>query len=260
MPYYDVYGTFHFENINIELFTDSTYDDNQNVELFVGPTCVERPEFLCSSKATGYKSCVIDGKNEECCNTCKQFTTCNDNIDCPNQVNDPKNYKENGLCKDSFWNKCCASCNNKLNNYNNNYNNYNNNACVDRLRDCNQRTDQCSIEEVSNYYCCNTCRANKNQPPTQQPTQQPTQKPTQKPTHQTTGPIKDLLPDCRKYSNSCNQNNPSGELMNYFCNDTCNNTVDNINNCSDFINQCNDNSIIGSALRNYYCKKTCNNL
>ena len=258
MPYYDVYGTFHFENMNIELFTDSTYVDNQNMELFAGPTCVDNPNSLCSTKATGYKTCFKDGKSEECCNTCNQFKTCEDKPDCSIKVNDPNNYKENGLCKDSFWDKCCASCNNRLNNYNDN-SNENNNACIDRLPNCDQRTDQCNnIDDVRNYYCCKTCSA-KNQQPTQPTQPQPTQP---EPTQQPTQPNVDLLPDCRKYANSCNQNNLEGSLMNYFCNNTCNNkymATDKMDNCNGYINQCNNNNIIGSALRNHYCSKTCNN-
>ena len=216
MPHYDTYGVYN--NDNTELFT-ADCKDKQGFE------------FQCNHFATNYKSCVIDGKNKNCCKTCGKFTECIDKTapdpithiipNCNNMLMNPNYLNEKGLCKDSTWNTCCASCNNIKNIYD---------------ARTSKSTYNLSYSDLINQYNENT------PPPTTPPkptTTPPTQKPTTTPPKSTTTPPKPTTTQQDDYYN-----------QSYSCNDV-------LPNCKYYSSNCNDNTILGSDLRNYYCCQTC---
>jgi len=229
MSYYDIFG-FYFDspkNKSIDTINES----------FTNINCVDNDKvFDCKIHANNYKSCFIDGKNKHCCQTCNNYLDCNDKSkSCSSLINNPNMLNELGLCKDSTWQTCCASCYAKLNN---------------------------------NILSSNTQMPLNN---TQMPlnnTQIPLNN-TQMPINNTQMPL-NLLPDCQNYLSSCSQDDYEGSLMKHFCNNTCSNnnnsyttvnySTDNISNCKDYINQCSNSDLIGSTLRNYYCPQTCQNV
>jgi len=177
------------------------------IESFNNPTlnnnCVDNIYYKCPEYANNYKSCFIDGKNKNCCKTCEAHKTCTDtNSLCTDWVNNKLYIKDNGLCKDSTWNQCCASCNNKLNNKNNQ-----NSNCKDILPICSNYSNYCNHNNalgslLKSYLCCKTCNKSL--------------------TSTDNIPCTDLSSDCYKNLPLCSQNSFDGTVMRKKCCQTCN--------------------------------------
>ena len=234
MPHYDTYGVYN--NDNTELFTDKCKEDRQ--------------EFQCTHFATNYKSCVIDGKNKNCCKTCGKFTECIDKTapdpithiipNCNNMLMNPNYLNEKGLCKDSTWNTCCASCNDIKNIYDARTSKSTYNLSYSDLPNYTNTTPS---TPKSTYNLSYSDLINENTPPPTtppKPTTTPPKPTTTPPTPKsTTTPPK---PTTTQHDDYYNQS--------YSCNDV-------LPNCKYYSSNCNDNTILGSDLRNYYCCQTC---
>jgi len=260
MSYYDIFGFYFDSPKNKSIDTVDTINES-----FTNINCVDNDKvFDCKIHANNYKSCFIDGKNKHCCQTCNNYLDCNDKSkSCNSLINNPNMLNELGLCKDSTWQTCCASCYAKLNN------------------NILSSNTQMPLNNTQMHLNNTQMPLNNTQMPlnnTQMPlnnTQMPINNTqmhlnnTQMPLNNTQMPL-NLLPDCQNYLSSCSQDDYEGSLMKHFCNNTCSNnnnsyttvnySTDNISNCKDYINQCSNSDLIGSTLRNYYCPQTCRNV
>ena len=245
MPHYDLYGTYFND------FNDSN-NSNNNIELFTNlDECIDNKIYDCSKIATNYKKCFIEGISSKCCNSCKQFNKCEDTLANCNDI-----IKLNdGKCDNVLWNKCCISCSN-INS------NPQTSPPITIPPSIKILTSAPSITPnptplITNHSFSNPPLLTTNPPLL---TTNPPLLTNNPPLLTTYPPLKktDILPDCKKYIESCNQNNYKSEFMNYFCNNTCNNCIDAISSCNNYLHLCNNNDIVGSSLRNYYCCDSCN--